>query len=241
MISMTSRSTFPFAVLDLQDSPTKGKASLYDQARSIGRDVVWLRRVVLRQAEEARRELAPLCQAAIRESKIAKGVNRALEAIRLGDWQPLNLEQNLAIVEEKDGSLLSDRAVERYWPLVLETTNRPPPRVLLTTPHSLQIPITPDDLVERLELMASIDDLLDWVLESHDDVDLNLAVQLFHSVLERCPNRTQHTDERLDYARGDLVVNAVRWIWKGREDDTRDSAPDTRRPSSKARQRVQIT
>ena len=42
-----------------------------DEARCIGRDVVWLRRVVIRQAEEARRELAPLCAAAVRESRIA--------------------------------------------------------------------------------------------------------------------------------------------------------------------------
>lgn len=38
---------------------------LADEARFIRREVIWLRRMVVRRAEEARRELAPLCEACI--------------------------------------------------------------------------------------------------------------------------------------------------------------------------------
>lgn len=48
-----------------------GASGIAEEARFVQKEVVWLRRVVVRRAEEARRELAPLCEAAIRESRIA--------------------------------------------------------------------------------------------------------------------------------------------------------------------------
>jgi len=221
----------------LGDGKTNGTS---DEARFIQKEVIWLRRVVVRRAEEARRELAPLCEAAARESKIAKGVNRALEAIRVGQWKMLNLEQDLIVVEEKDGTLFSDLAVERFLRLALETRSRTPPRVPTKPPGSLDIPITPEDLIERLEVIASIDDLLGWVLESCDEINLDAAVRLFHSIIERRPDRARHTDVRSDYERRDLVVNAARWTWKGQDDGDSDTGPGDGRPTRTARGRVPV-
>lgn len=211
-----------------------------EEARFVQKEVVWLRRVVVRRAEEARRELAPLCEAAIRESRIAKGVNRALEAVRQRDWQPLDLVHNLAIVEEKDGTLFSDLAVERYLRLALDAKTHLPPRVLTTAQNSLQIPLTPDDLIDRLDLIESLDDLLAWVLDSCDDVDLDAAVRLFHVIIERRTDRARHTEMRRDYERRDLVVNAACWTWKGQADGDATIAPTDGRPARKARGSVPV-
>ncbi len=215
--------------------------SIGDEARFIQKEVVWLRRVVVRRAEEARRELAPLCEAAARESKIATGVNRALDAIRLRRINLLDLEQNLSIVEERDGTLFSDLAVERFLRLAMETKSRTPPRIPTKPPESLAIPVTPDDLLERLDLIDSIDDLLEWILDSCDEVELDGVVRLFHDVLELRPDRTQHSEVRQDYSRGDLAVNAARWIWKGQADGNDDNTPDDTRPSRQTRGSVPVT
>lgn len=215
--------------------------AIADEARFIRKEVVWLRRVVVRRAEEARRELAPLCEAAARESRIAKGVNRALDSIRLRRWDPLDLEQNLCIVEERDGTLFSDIAVERYLRLAIKAKSRRPPRIPSKPPESLAIPVTPDDLLERLDLIDSIDDLLDWILDSCDEVDLDGAVRLFHDILELRPDRTRHTDLRRDYCRGDFAVNAARWVWKGPSDGHDDNTLDDNQPARETRGRVPVT
>jgi hypothetical protein len=215
--------------------------SFGEEVRALQRDVVWLRRVVVRRAEEARRELAPLCEAAARESKIAKGVNRALEAVRVNNWEWLKLECHLIIVDEKDGTLFSDRGVESYLRGALEVASHPPPRVDTIKPRTLPIPLTPDDLIERLDMIESLDDLLGWVLEACDDVDLGAAVRLFHAIIEYRPDRARPTEERRDYERRDLVVNAAHWTWKRKDDANRNTAPHDRKPTRKARRSVPVT
>ncbi len=53
---------------------------LMDDAQHLRQHVTFLRRIILVQADEANAESAPLCAVALRESLIARGVNRALEA-----------------------------------------------------------------------------------------------------------------------------------------------------------------
>ena len=115
-----------------------------------------------------------------------------------------------------------------------------PPRILTTAQNSLQIPLTPDDLIERLDLIESLDDLLAWVLESCDDVDLDAAVRLFHVIIERRTDRARHTEMRRDYERRDLVVNAACWTWKGQADGDASIAPTDGRPARKARGSVSV-
>ncbi len=168
-----------------------GETSITEESRFIQKEVVWLRRVVVRRAEESRRELAPLCEAAARESKIARGVNRAIETIHQRQWDRLSLEQNLTVVDEKDGSLFSDTAVVRFLRQATAAQTRTPPRVPATRPQSLMVPVTPDDLIEQLSQVDSIDDLLDWILQSDQDIDLDAALRLFQAIIELRPNQSR--------------------------------------------------
>ena len=56
--------------------------------------------------------MAPLCATAVQEQKIATGVNRALELARLGQFAELNIPGLLKIVDEKNGPMFSDMAIE---------------------------------------------------------------------------------------------------------------------------------
>jgi hypothetical protein len=216
-------------------------SSFGEEVRYIQKDVVWLRRVILVRADEARRELAPLCEAAVRESKIAKGVNRALQAIREGQWDVLNLDRNLVAIEDKDGTFIHDRGFGHYLRLALDTTETPPPRISIAAPASLPIPITIEDILERLDLVEPLSDILCWILEMYNDISLDGAVQLFHDVLIRRPETSQNTAERLNYERGNLIVNATRWTWKGGEDDNGQSTPYAGRPLRNTQGGVQVT
>jgi hypothetical protein len=213
-------------------------ASLADDARSIRQEVTWLRRVVVRRAEEARRELAPLCEAAARESQIARGVTHVMQSIAQGDWTALSLETHLTITVDKDATNFSDSAISRFMRLALNTADRPPPRIPADVPEQLAIPVTADDLIQKLEITESIDDLLHWVLDSCEEVELGEAVRIFHSILEIRPDRTHHTDVRRDYMRGNLIVDATTWTWRGSENGDVDSNSDNGRPARKARSRV---
>ena len=84
------------------------------KAGSVRELIVWLRNAVIRQAEEAKRELAPLCLAAVKEHQISVGVNRALESIRQGNWESLDIVGSLQILNDKDSSLFSNLAIERH-------------------------------------------------------------------------------------------------------------------------------
>jgi hypothetical protein len=132
-----------------------------------------------------------------------------------GQWERLRLEQNLVMVEEKNPGLFSDPAIRGYLRVAFETVSRSPPRIPRASPTPLPIPISTEDLLEQLDAIESVDDLLGWILDSFDDIALDTAVQLFQAVLERGGDRVQHTQERYDYERGNLCVNAAHWIWKG--------------------------
>lgn len=211
-------------------------ASVGEEARIIQREVVWLRRVVVRRAEEARRELSPLCEAAVRESKIAVGVNRALESIRLDQWPSLALEGQFPIVDDRDGTLFSDLAVQRYLKLADTAESAQPPRVTTTEQKPLRLGLTPEDVAERLEPIEAVDDLLAWILETSDEVDLNHAVRLFHSVIESRSDRAKHTEFRKEYTRHGFAVEATCWTWKGPpHGDSRPTSPADRPPRATRR------
>ncbi len=199
-----------------------------ESAGFVRQDVVWLRRVVVRRAEESRRELGPLCESARRESQIAKGANHALESITAGRWEDLNLEVGLLITEDKDGSTFSDLAVERYLTSLCQMKDEQPPRIIETEPLEMEAIITADDLLDQLDFVDSVDDLLDWVLERCDESTIGEAVRLFHTIIERCPEEARPTADQRNYRRDALLVNATRWTWGIHDDDYGNSDNDPR-------------
>jgi hypothetical protein len=214
---------------------------LGEDARSLRRDVAWLRRVVLRSAEEARRELAPLCEAAVRESQIARGVNRSIDAIMRGEWHVLRLHEMLNMVVEKDAVTVSDWAVEQYLRDALAIKDQLPPCIPDDSAEALIFPITAADLLEKLETGDAVPDLLDWVLDVCDEVRLGEAVRLFHAILSLRPERVAYSEERKTYSRANLAVSAMRWTWKGSHDGQSDSDSNGRPPARKARKRISLT
>lgn len=213
--------------------------SIRRQATSVRQLVVWLRMVVIRQAEEANRELAPLCLAAAQEHKIAKGVNRALEFARLGKWGELGIPSELQIIDDKNGPLFSDLAIERYLIDVQVFEQQPPPIVSMERPVELKADVTAVELVEQLDMDGGTDDLLDWVLGVNDKMELEKAIQLVHDAIVLKPEHAEPTDETKTYARNHFEADAHRWIWRTDENDDNSGtnypdAPTTGRSVSAA-------
>lgn len=194
-------------------SSNHAEDSVADEAATLQRDVTWLRRVTVRRAEEARRELAPLCEAAARESKISVGVNRALEQIRRRSWQELQLEETLPITDEKDGSLFSDTAVMRFAEIAVQATPTQAPTIPSETVAVLPSPLTADELVEQLKLEQPIDDLLEWILNYNASLTADSAMRLFHVLIGQC-EQANPTELRHSYDRGVLSITAQCWTWR---------------------------
>lgn len=197
--------------------------------------VVWLRNAVLKQAEEAKRELAPLCMAAAQEQKIATGVNRALEFARLGQFTELKIPNLLKIVDDKNGSMFNDEAINFFLEDAHSYAKEPPPLVEIEPAKELVVPVTADELIEQLELGFGTDDLLGWILDNNEDIELELAIQLFLAAIRKGSTRVDPTEEKKLYQRNYFEAESYRWTWKNKNDhNDQQISPKTRRSISTA-------
>lgn len=183
-------------------------------AATVARDVVWLRRGTLRRAHEANRELGPLCEAATRESAIARGVNRALEAISADAWPRLDLDRALQVVSAPDGPLLNDRAAGGYLIAVRSYREVPPPLLQPDEPTSMEVPWSAARLREELEQQPSVADVLKWICDRVGREAPDTPAGLLHDLVEAAPEclTAGTTDQRYRFSRVD--VEARVWSWQ---------------------------
>lgn len=188
---------------------------LIDDARRLRQNVAWLRRTVLRQADEANAELAPLCTAAVRESAIARGVNRAIEAFRQDQWQMLDLESHLPVVVDQDSSLTDDEAIEAFMQAAFEFSDQPPPIIEPNEPSTIELPWTPSALRERLLTESDIGDLLHWITTNcTSDQRAETTINLMHGLLNLDSVHASANGVVNTYRFGDLDVEAHQWSWR---------------------------
>lgn len=188
-------------------------------ASTTARDVVWLRRVTLRRALEANRELGPLCEAALRESAVARGVNRALEAIASGRWEMLELAGSLQVVMDQDGPLLSDRAAAAFAAVARRHRQEPPPLLEEATPTLMEVPWTTATLLDELITAETVPDLLEWVCARVGVGTADLPAGLAHSLLDAVPEAFTPSGGTRTYVFDALDVETQVWTWRafGRE------------------------
>lgn len=191
---------------------------IYIAAATVARDVLWLRRGILRRAHEANRELGPLCEAATRESAIARGVNRALEAISAADWARLALDQALQVVSAPDGPLLNDRAAGSYLLAVRHYHEVPPPLLQAQEPASMEVPWSAASLNEELDRESAVPDLLEWICERVGREIPDAPTGLMHDLIEAIPEHLTARPEQRLYTFSRVDVEARIWSWKGAAD-----------------------
>lgn len=186
------------------------------QATTVARDVVWLRRGTLRRAHEANRELGPLCEAAVRESAIARGVNRALEAIGASEWERLDLDRQLAVVVSPDGPLLNDRGALAYLLAARSYRDTPPPLLGADEPEAMDVPWTVASLREELDKVGSVEDVFDWICERVGRDQPDPPASLLHGLIEVAPEcLSVASDEPQQYPFARIDVESRVWTWKG--------------------------
>lgn len=205
-------------ILGMRIAPTTDEQIMLS-AETVARDVVWLRRGTLRRAHEAHRELGPLCEAATRESTIARGVNRALEAMGTGDWARLSLDRDLRVVSSPDSSLLNDGAADRFLIAARSHRDTPPPMLLADEPTAMDVPWTAASLREELEQTGEVSDLLDWICDRVGRDVPDTATGLLHDLIDAAPECLVASDsEHRQYQFSRIEVEARRWTWKGEPD-----------------------
>ena len=200
----------------LRDYCDQHDAPFVERAKRLRQEIVEVQRSAILAAEEAQRELGPLCETAVRESRIAVGVNRALDAVRQGRWELLALDEHLPIVDDGNGPLFSDAAVGRCL-VGSETEHSSLPHVAAVEPELLDIPVTAESLIDKLQHVESVDDLLAWIFDVCDPTNVDDAVRMLHSVIAQCPEHTHPTEERHEYEHHDMTIQATRWYWGDRD------------------------
>jgi hypothetical protein len=188
--------------------------TLADAAQNLSRQVTWLRRNILRQADEATRELAPLCKAANRESAISRGVNRAIHSILERKWQHLGLESTMAIVCDYDASLAGDDAISCFMQDAFNLREQLPPLISNTEPDILEIPISINNIRERIESIDHIDDVLTWLMvEYQSKLSLDGTVNMLFQLAESEDHRLKASDETFTYDFKKISVKTCKWTW----------------------------
>jgi len=188
-------------------------------AGTVARDVTWLRRVTLRRAHEAHRELGPLCEAATRESAIARGVNRALETIGVGDWTRLDLDRALQVVSIPDGPLLNDRAAGGYLLALRTYREAPPPLLHAAEPTSMEVPWSAASLREELDREGAVPDVLEWICDRVGRNASDVPAGLLHDLVEAAPECLAVTGPgHRQYKFSAIDLDARVWSWNGAPD-----------------------
>lgn len=183
-------------------------------ALTTARDVVWVRRVTLRRALEANRELGPLCEAALRETTIARGVNRALAAVAAGRWDLLDLANSLQVVIDQDGPLVADRAAASFAAVVRQHRPEPPPLLEETAPALMEVPWSAATLLEDLWQVAEVPDTLEWVCDRVGLRTADVPAGLLHDLLESVPEGFAASEKARAYAFESVEVEACIWAWR---------------------------
>lgn len=188
-------------------------SSVSGAALGMARDVVWIRRVTLRRALEANRELGPLCESAIRESTISRGVNRALGAIASGRWDLLDLASSLQVVIDLDGPLLADRAASAFAAVARQHRAEPPPLLEENAPALMEVPWSATTLLEELTQLVEVPDALRWVCDRVGLRTADLSAGLLYDLLEAVPEGFKATGRSGSYAFESVDIEACVWAW----------------------------
>jgi len=183
-------------------------------ALATARDVVWVRRVTLRRALEANRELGPLCEAALRETTITRGVNRGLAAVAAGRWDLLDLVNSLQVVIDQDGPLVADRAAASFAAVVRQHRPEPPPLLEETAPALMEVPWSAATLLEDLWQIAEVADTLEWVCDRVGLRTADVPAGLLHDLLESVPEGFASSETARSYAFESVEVQACGWTWR---------------------------
>lgn len=197
----------------LETSESTPQSRLADAARSLLSEVMWMRGEILARAHEAKQELGPLCEIAARESRIANGVNRALEAIRQGDWERLEVPRRLPIADHKTQQLFSDPALRSH----LEVARKgvaPAPKLPSGMPRRVRPAWSVNELLEALEQAGPVDDLLEWIEGRCRGIGADEAADLLQGIVNGRPDRVVPAGLQRTYYLADLAVTAVRWSWE---------------------------
>ncbi len=193
---------------------------LADEARRLRHRVTWLRRTVIRQADEAIAEIAPLCHGATRESLISRGVNRALEAIRQNHWPVLDLRRHLPVVVDLDSSLAGDDAIETFMQEIFTVRQQLPPIVAPRVPRTMPQPWTPVSLHERLMNEQEVPDLMAWLMREPIAVESpDSTINLLYGLLTIDADHIAATGCVNTYIFDRIAVDSHQWSWRNAHGD----------------------
>lgn len=192
-------------------------AAIAEQARVSHDTVLWQRQRTLHYTASVRHELEPLYQIALRDSKIARGINR-VHTLYADPEKALASIQSLARIEEsKDATIFNDASIRAEFRRLRDYKPPLPPMLTPFDASPLELPPQYTQLRDELLDEDFVPDLMEWLRKrcGHAKADHVLrCLSRFHF------DERQHVrplDRRNQYDFESVAVDARVWEWRRRD------------------------
>jgi hypothetical protein len=144
--------------------------------------LIRLLRDAMEDYRESARELEPLYNEALNNSRYLRGATLALDRLTKQGRPSLGLRERLAIPAARSGGavgLLSDDHAEAYLCQLSRYEPREPEPVGASAIKSLPTVVAYIDVRTSLELELPVDDTLSWLQQSYPDLTLHQTLGLY--------------------------------------------------------------
>ena len=188
--------------------------AISEQARVSHDTVLWQRERTLHYTRSVRHELEPLYQIALRDSKIARGINRIHAMFAEGETALTWIHSVSRIEDGKEATFFCNESIRNEFRRLRNYTPPLPPMLTPYIPEDWQLPPQYRQLREELLGLAIVPDLIGWFREKcgTDSADhvLRCMSRLFSESRECMSTKEQSREYEFDH----VTIEARHWEWR---------------------------
>lgn len=185
-----------------------------EQARMSHDAVMWQRDRTLKNTEAVRYELEPLYQMAVRDSQIARGINRIHTMFSSSGQASAAVVGLMRIEESRDARFLCNESIRNEFRRLQGYIPPLPPLLTPTTPSIGRLPPQFRELREELHSEAFVPDLMEWFSEKCGREDADYVLKCLSRLYFDSGRYMAALDTIKIYEFELVTVEAHVWQWR---------------------------
>ena len=188
--------------------------ALAEQAQISHDAVMWQRQRTLHYTASIRHELEPLYQIALRDSKIAKGINRVHTIFASNPAALAGLLDLARIEESRDANFLCDDSIRNEFRRLRNYEPPLPPTIAPFAVSELTLPPQFAQLRDALLDEPCVPDLIEWLSERCGTANADHVLKCLSRLYNECGRSMTALDAMRCYEFENIFVNAHIWEWR---------------------------